>query len=100
MSRPSPERCGRSRTPGPTRRWRRAAAGMSSGKGEMTMPGWIDHRPGKRVFDIVVSGLVLLVLAPVLLTIAAAEWLSGGPALYRQERVTLWGERFKILKFR
>ena len=64
------------------------------------MPGWIDHRPGKRVFDIVVSGLVLLVLAPVLLTIAAAEWLSGGPALYRQERVTLWGERFKILKFR
>jgi len=29
----------------------------------------IDHRPGKRLFDIVVSGLALLVLAPLLLTV-------------------------------
>jgi lipopolysaccharide/colanic/teichoic acid biosynthesis glycosyltransferase len=60
----------------------------------------IDHRPGKRLFDIVVSGLALLVLAPLLLTVVMAEWLTGGPALYRQERVTLYGERFEIMKFR
>lgn len=60
----------------------------------------IDHRPGKRLFDIVVSALAVLALAPLLLAIAAAEWLSGGPALYRQERVTRFGERFEIMKFR
>lgn len=60
----------------------------------------LDRRPGKRLFDIVVSAAALLVLAPVLLAIALAEWLSLGPALYRQQRVTLYGERFEILKFR
>jgi lipopolysaccharide/colanic/teichoic acid biosynthesis glycosyltransferase len=60
----------------------------------------IDRRPGKRLFDIVVSGLALLVLTPVLLAIVTAEWLTGGPALYRQERLTLYGERFEIMKFR
>jgi len=61
---------------------------------------WIDRRPGKRLFDVAVSALALLVLTPLLLAVVAAEWLSGGPALYRQERVTLYGERFEIMKFR
>src|SRR5256885_16922539 len=60
----------------------------------------LDRRPGKRLFDIMVSALALLVLTPVLLAIATAEWLSSGPAFYRQQRVTLYGERFEILKFR
>jgi len=60
----------------------------------------LDHRPGKRLFDIAVSAMALAVLAPVLLTIVLAEWLSSGPAFYRQQRVTLYGERFEILKFR
>lgn len=60
----------------------------------------IDRRPGKRLFDIVVSALAVLALAPLLLAIVAAEWLSGGPAFYRQERVTRFGERFEIMKFR
>ena len=60
----------------------------------------LDRRPGKRVFDIVVSALALLVLTPVLLAIVMAEWVSSGPAFYRQQRVTLYGERFDILKFR
>jgi lipopolysaccharide/colanic/teichoic acid biosynthesis glycosyltransferase len=60
----------------------------------------LDRRPGKRVFDIAVSAVALLALAPVLLAIAVAEWLTAGPALYRQQRVTLYGERFEILKFR
>ncbi len=60
----------------------------------------LDRRPGKRLFDIAVAGVALLLLMPALLPIAAAEWLSGGPVLYRQQRVTLYGERFEILKFR
>jgi len=64
------------------------------------MFSWLDHRPGKRLFDIVVSAVALLMLAPVLLAIALAEWMSLGPVLYRQQRVTLYGERFEILKFR
>lgn len=67
---------------------------------EMGVRAGIDHRLGKRLFDIVVSGLALLVLAPLLLAIVMAEWLTRGPALYRQERVTLYGERFEIMKFR
>jgi len=59
-----------------------------------------DAWPGKRLFDIVVSAAVLLVLTPVLLAIVLAEWLSQGPALYRQQRVTRYGDRFEILKFR
>jgi lipopolysaccharide/colanic/teichoic acid biosynthesis glycosyltransferase len=60
----------------------------------------LDHRPGKRLFDLVVSAVALLALAPLLLAIMLAEWLSLGPAFYRQQRVTLYGERFEILKFR
>jgi lipopolysaccharide/colanic/teichoic acid biosynthesis glycosyltransferase len=66
----------------------------------MVMFSGLDRRPGKRLFDIVVSAAALLVLSPVLLAITLAEWLSGGPAFYRQQRLTLYGERFEILKFR
>lgn len=60
----------------------------------------LDPWPGKRLFDIVVSAAALLVLTPVLMAILLAEWFSLGPALYRQQRVTRYGERFEILKFR
>ncbi len=60
----------------------------------------LDAWPGKRLLDIVVSAVALLVLMPILLAIMLAEWLSQGPALYRQQRVTRYGERFEILKFR
>jgi lipopolysaccharide/colanic/teichoic acid biosynthesis glycosyltransferase len=60
----------------------------------------LDRRPGKRLFDIIVSAVALVLLAPALLTIVLAEWLSLGPAFYRQQRVTLYGQRFEILKFR
>ena len=60
----------------------------------------LDRRPGKRLFDIAVSIAGLLVLTPVLLAIIGAEWCSAGPVFYRQQRVTLYGERFQMLKFR
>lgn len=55
----------------------------------------------KRVFDIVVSLLMLIVLSPVFLILAIAIKLdSKGPVFYRQLRVTQYGKRFRIFKFR
>ena len=55
----------------------------------------------KRLFDIVVSALMLLVLSPVFLILAIAIKLdSPGPVFYRQVRVTQYGREFRIFKFR
>ncbi len=55
----------------------------------------------KRMFDIVVSFIMLLILWPFMLIIALAIRLdSPGPVLFLQERVTTYGKRFKIWKFR
>ena len=55
----------------------------------------------KRCFDVVVSAMMLLVLAPVFLVLAIAIKLdSPGPVFYRQVRVTQYGREFRIFKFR
>jgi exopolysaccharide biosynthesis polyprenyl glycosylphosphotransferase len=55
----------------------------------------------KRIFDIVVSLVVLVPFAPVLLAGMLAVWLCDGQAVfYRQERVTQGGRSFRILKLR
>ena len=55
----------------------------------------------KRMFDVAVSAVALVVLSPVLLLCAVAIRLdSRGPALFRQERVGLGGTTFLIHKFR
>lgn len=55
----------------------------------------------KRLFDIVVSLVMLLVLSPVFLILAIAIKLdSRGPVFYRQVRVTQYGKTFRIFKFR
>ncbi len=55
----------------------------------------------KRLFDIVLSGLLLVVLSPVFaVTAVAIKADSKGPVFYRQVRVTRYGERFRIFKFR
>jgi len=55
----------------------------------------------KRLFDIVISGLLLLVLSPLLAAIAVAIKLSSpGPVLYRSIRVGLGQAPFHCLKFR
>lgn len=55
----------------------------------------------KRVFDVVVSFLMLIVLSPVFLILAIAIKLdSRGPVFYRQVRVTQYGRTFRIFKFR
>ncbi len=55
----------------------------------------------KRVADIVVSAVGLVGFSFMLLIIAVVTRLdSGGPILYRQERLTMGGRTFQLLKFR
>ncbi len=55
----------------------------------------------KRVFDILVSFLMLILLSPLFLILALAIKIdSKGPVFYRQERVTQFGKHFRIFKFR
>jgi Undecaprenyl-phosphate glucose phosphotransferase len=55
----------------------------------------------KRIMDIVLTSTGIVLLSPVLLIIALAVKLSSkGPVLYRQERMSLNGKKFHMLKFR
>lgn len=55
----------------------------------------------KRIMDVVISALGLLVTSPILLITAAAIKLEdGGDVFYRQRRATVAGRVFQILKFR
>lgn len=55
----------------------------------------------KRTFDVVVSAIMLVILSPVFLFLAIAIKIdSPGPVFYRQQRVTTYGKRFRIHKFR
>ena len=55
----------------------------------------------KRLFDLVISSLALIVLSPILLlTALAVKLCDGGPVFYKQRRLTLNGAVFEILKFR
>lgn len=60
-----------------------------------------EQRVMKRLFDIVFSVVMLVLLSPVMLLCAAAVKIcDGGPVLYRQERLTLGGKTFFCCKFR
>ena len=64
-------------------------------------PLGIKDRLLKRAFDLAVSGIILLVLSPLMLGIALIIRLQdGGPALFSQMRVGRSNRQFKILKFR
>ena len=55
----------------------------------------------KRVFDIFVSLIMLIVLFPLFLVLAIIIKIdSKGPVFYRQERITQYGKKFRIFKFR
>ena len=66
---------------------------------ERPISGW--DGCAKWAFDKVIATLAVLVLAPVMALIAVAVKLeSKGPALFRQERVGLFGEPFSLIKLR
>lgn len=55
----------------------------------------------KRAFDILAATILLLLLSPVFLILAIAIKIdSPGKVFYRQVRVTQYGRRFRIFKFR
>jgi exopolysaccharide biosynthesis polyprenyl glycosylphosphotransferase len=57
--------------------------------------------PGKRLFDLVVGSILILLAAPLMATTAIAIWLQDrGPILFRQQRVGQGGDTFATLKFR
>jgi sugar transferase (PEP-CTERM system associated) len=73
--------------------------------------GWLLYADGfvfgpldrglKRALDVTMSTILLLLGSPILLAAALAVRLEdGGPALFRQERVTQGGRIFQILKLR
>ncbi len=74
-------------------------------------PGWLVFpagfhtgtlkKMGKRLFDLAVAGLLLLLTLPIIALTALAVWLeSGRPILCRQARVGAQGRTFDFLKFR
>jgi exopolysaccharide biosynthesis polyprenyl glycosylphosphotransferase len=55
----------------------------------------------KRMFDLVLTVILLIPFIPVMVIVAFANWLDDGrPILYSQERVGESGKLFKIYKFR
>jgi exopolysaccharide biosynthesis polyprenyl glycosylphosphotransferase len=54
---------------------------------------------GKRISDVIISAVVLLLLAPVLLLCALLSRWDTGSVLFRQTRVGLDGRPFTLLKF-
>lgn len=55
----------------------------------------------KRGFDVIVSFIMLLVLSPVMLALSITIVLdSKGGVFFRQERITQYGKKFRIHKFR
>lgn len=79
------------------RRRDQSAPGVATGA--HTGKEW--EQSAKRLFDVVVSLVGLVILLPVLLVAALlVRMTSPGPALYRQERVGLHGRHFRVWKFR
>lgn len=63
------------------------------------MPEW--EKKLKRLMDVILSLILLIITAPITLLAAVAIKLdSKGPVFYKQERMGLNGKIFKIIKFR
>ncbi|HHH2875654.1 undecaprenyl-phosphate galactose phosphotransferase WbaP [Klebsiella pasteurii] len=60
----------------------------------------LSSRVLKRIFDIIGSLAIIIVLAPVLIYISRKVKKDGGPAIYGHERIGKNGHPFKCLKFR
>ncbi len=67
--------------------------------GDIPLEGW--PALSKRLFDLLVAGVAMILLLPVFALVALLLKLdSRGPVFYRQTRVGLDGRIFKMIKFR
>lgn len=61
----------------------------------------IEQKLAKRIMDIVISGIGIIITSPfMLLTAIAIKAYDGGPVFFRQARATIGGKVFMITKFR
>ena len=61
----------------------------------------VEQQAFKRMFDIICSMLMLVILSPVMLIISLlVKGYDGGPIFYKQERLTQDGKVFLVYKFR
>lgn len=61
----------------------------------------LEQRMLKRAMDIVLCSIAMIAAAPIMAIVAVAIKLEDrGPVFFKQERVTIDGKRFDILKFR
>lgn len=62
------------------------------------------HKAGlvcKRIFDIIVATMLVVILSPLLIILSIIIKIdSPGPVMFRQVRITAYGRKFKIFKFR
>ncbi len=59
-----------------------------------------EYRVIKRILDMVFSFAALVLFSPIFLVTAIAIKMDGGPVFYKQDRLTINGKVFKIMKFR
>lgn len=61
----------------------------------------LEQRIIKRTMDIIISALAIIITSPIMLICAVAIKLDdGGPVLFKQNRITINGKIFNVLKFR
>ena len=60
----------------------------------------LETRILKRLMDIIISGTALIILSPVMLIVTLLVKSDGGPAFYKQKRLTKDNKVFEIIKFR
>lgn len=61
----------------------------------------VEQKAFKRIFDLVLSSIGIVIASPFMLfTAIAIKAYDKGPVLYKQERLTIDGKKFKLLKFR
>ena len=60
--------------------------------------GW--GRIVKRLFDLIVGGIMLIIALPFMVLIALLQILSGGEILFHQKRLTRFNRQFNVYKFR
>ena len=60
----------------------------------------IEYLIVKRLIDIIVSSLGIIILLPLMIIVAIFVKSDGGPVFYKQVRLTQNGKKFKVLKFR
>jgi exopolysaccharide biosynthesis polyprenyl glycosylphosphotransferase len=65
---------------------------------QTALVGW--GRIVKRVFDLIIGGLLLIFVSPLILIITLLQLLSGGHVFFRQARLTRFDQNFEVYKFR